>query len=195
MKFNHLTKITISAVLIISAITTTYLASYYIHKTFNIPPVVKDLLWEKLPYFNVLWLSEVFLIISVICLLVWAFKKDVNYIYYSIILFSSFHLIRAFLIILTPLGFPNEYAGFIQSGTESIYTFGAFPSGHLSIPLISFLITKNKLFLIFTIIIGILLILSESHYSIDLVGTLLLAYPIVVLGNKYLKKYYMKNEK
>jgi hypothetical protein len=178
----------------ISAILTTYIASYYIHTTFSFPPVVKDLLWEKLPYLPVLWMSELFLVTSTVFLFFWALKNDKFMIPYVIIMCSIFHTLRAGLIILTPLGFPYEYNGFMHYGQESVFMYGAFPSGHLSVPYIIFLVTKSKIALALTFIVGLTLLISQSHYSIDIIGTLLLAYPTFKLSEKYLRKYF-KEEK
>jgi len=170
----------------------TYLASWYIHETFDIPPVVKDLIWQKLPYFPLLWLAEVFMLLSLGYMLVWAFKRNKYYLPYAIFLFSSFHFFRAILIVLTPLGFPHGYNGFFHYGAKSVFMYGAFPSGHLSIPLLTFLITKSKIVLGLVFLTGLTMLISRSHYSIDLVGTVLVAYPLFEFSEFYLKKYFIK---
>jgi len=184
-----------SILLTVLATLITYLASYYIHYTFNIPPVVKDLLWEKLPYYNVLWLSELCLVFSGIFMIYWAIKNDKFTIPYAIAIIAIFHILRAGLIVLTPLGFPYEYQGFIHAGAESVFMYGAFPSGHISVPYLIFMITKSKLALLLTFLVGLFLLISRGHYSIDLVGTLLLAYPIFKFSEKYMRKYFKDERK
>jgi len=182
--------IPVSIFLIVFSVATTYLASFYIHKTFTVPPVVRDLLWEKLPYLNIMWLSEIFMISSVIFVLIWSFKKNQNYFHYAIFMWTIFHFLRAGLIILTPLGFPQGYSGFLQAGSKSVFQYGAFPSGHLSIPYLAFMLTKKKIVLLATFVVGFCLVLSHSHYSIDIIGTLLLAYPIFKFSEKYARRYF-----
>lgn len=182
----------ISLFISVLALAVTYLASWYIHETFQQPPVVRDLIWEKLPYLNVLWLSEIFLMLSIVFMICWAFKNNKYLLPYAIILYSIFHFLRAGLIVLTPLGFPYEYTGIMHRGAESVFMYGAFPSGHLSIPYLTFMVTKNKIALAFTFLVGLFLLLSRGHYSIDLIGTLLLAYPLFKFSEKYLKRYFVK---
>lgn len=189
MKFFQL--LIISLIFLIIAMFLTFFSSKYIYENFGEPPVVKDLLWEKLPYLPILWLSEIFLIFSVIYGVIWAIRINKNLIPYTIILISIFHIIRAGLIVLTPLGFPYPYGGFIHK-KGSIFLLGAFPSGHLSVPYFISMVSEKKIFLILTILVGITLLLSRAHYSIDLIGTLLIAYPIYKFGEKYFKKYFKK---
>ncbi len=189
-RFLILMGITIVCSLISTKIT--YIASKYIHSTFNIPPVVKDLIWEHLPYLPILWVSEVLMLLSALYLLIWSFKKNKYYLPYAILIISIFHLFRAFLIVLTPLGFPYEYNGILYNSNKSVLMYGAFPSGHLSIPLLAYLITKKNLALLLTFLVGITLLISRGHYSIDLVGTILLIYPIYKFSENYLKKYFIK---
>jgi len=180
----------ISLILVYIAVQTTYLASKYIAKHFQSPPIVRDLIWEKLPYLPILWLSEILMILSIIYMVVWAVQHDLFSLPYAIILYSVFHLLRAGLIILTPLGFPYTYTGIFQTGKDSVFLYGAFPSGHLSLPYLTFMITKNKIALILTILVALTLLVSRGHYSIDLIGTLLLTYPLFKFSEKYLKKYF-----
>lgn len=177
-----------SILFLLIAITTTYLASYYIEKTFIEVPIVRDLLWEKLPYFDWMWLSEGFLILSVFLGVLEGFKQNKNLIPYALILISIFHLLRAGLVILTPLGFPGQYGGFIHIKT----LYGAFPSGHLSVPYLIFMVSKKKRFFLLAFLVGLTLLICRGHYSIDLIGTLLLAYPIFKFSEKYIRKYFEK---
>lgn len=187
-KFIVLAVITI--LLAVTATLATRYASSYIYENFGEPPVIKDLLWSKLPHLKVMWLSEIFLVLSVVYMIIYGlFKKNLKLGLYASVLVSIFHLFRAGMIVLTPMGFPYNYAGFIHS-QESIYNLGAFPSGHLSIPYLIFMITKSKIVLILTFLVGITLLLCRGHYSIDLIGALLLGYPIFRFSEKYLKRFF-----
>ena len=133
--------------------------------------------------------------LSCVYLFVYALKKDINYIPYAIFLISVFHILRAGMIVLTPLGFPQDYQGFLKSGKDSVFLFGAFPSGHLSIPYLIYLLTKSKILLIFTFVVGFCLLISHAHYSIDLIGTLLVAYPIFMFAEKSARRYFFEQIK
>jgi hypothetical protein len=169
------------------------LTSSFIQKKFHEPPVVRDLLWEILPNIKVIWLSEIFLIASLIFVFIWALKKDKNYIPYTILLISLFQIIRAGLIVLTPLGFPDPYNGLIPVGEDTVFAFGAFPSGHLSYPILTYLITKSNLMLLFSFIVGTILIISHSHYSIDIVGTIFITFALYAYFERKIKKYFINN--
>ena len=69
----------IAVIFVVASTLLTYGTSYYIHKTFTNLPVVKDLLWEKLPYYNIIWIAELFLVLSVILGIIWAIKEKKIY--------------------------------------------------------------------------------------------------------------------
>jgi len=181
--------LSISIFIMIISIILTYSSSIYIYKNFGNPPIVKDWMWEKLPYLKIFWLTEVLIIASIILGFIFAFKNNLFLIPYAIILISIFHILRAGLIILTPLGF-ECYSGLIPYGRNSIWLFGNYPSGHLSIPYLIFMVSKKKIFLLLTFLIGMIMLISHGHYSIDLIGTLLLVYPLFKFSEKYIRKYF-----
>ncbi len=171
-----------------------YFTSLFIQKKFQSPPIVRDWMWELLPYVKIVWLSELAIIASVIFVLFWAVKKDWDYIPYIFFLIGVFQLIRALMIVLTPLGLPlDHYNGLIKWGKDNVMAFGAFPSGHLAYPFLFYLVTKKRIFIILSLICAFALLTSRGHYSIDLIGTLLLGFAIYVLGEKHIKKYFIKS--
>jgi len=168
-----------------------YLASQYIKNTFVHPAIVKDLLWNNLPDLPILWISEVVIAITIIWMFVYAFKNDKFYFPYIFYLWGIFQIIRAGLIVLTPLGFPNHYSGIVPVGDESVFAYGAFPSGHLAYPTLAYLLTKHWAFILLSLIGGLALLISRGHYSIDLVGTLLLGYFVYHVSEKYVKWWFI----
>ncbi|MFA5020264.1 MAG: hypothetical protein WC533_04150 [Candidatus Pacearchaeota archaeon] len=191
-KKKFIINLTISLILYLLAIVLAYLSSLYIKKNFVAPPIVQDLMWNILPNLKIIWVSEIFIILTVIFTFLWALKKDKDYIPYLISLWALFQIIRAGMIVLTPLGFPNHYSGLIPTGEESVFAFGAFPSGHLAYPILAYLITKMRIFILFSILVILALLISRGHYSIDLIGTFLLSYPLYILAEKYIKKYFIE---
>lgn len=127
--------------------------------------------------------------ILIICSVIYAIPSLVNTgkLTYLFFLFGSFFLIRAILMpltILEPLS-NDSYLCFFKS-----FQYGLFPSGHTSIPFILMLISKNKWFYaIITLIVGILLILSKNHYTIDVIATIFIAYSIKCFSDKWLASY------
>lgn len=90
---------------------------------------------------------------------------------------------RAFLVIATPLGGPARPN--IHYGMTPLILNGPFPSGHTAFVFMCYLfINKNEAPLIKNILLFstvgeiISLILSRGHYTIDVVGGLLLTYVV-----------------
>jgi len=187
---NFLIKLFISFIFFLLAIISTNIGSNYIKKTFVEPPIVRDLLWEKLPYIS--WfiiISEIIIAFSVIYLIYWSIKKDKDYIPYVFIMWFSFQIIRAIMIIFTPLGFPQMYDGIVPIGKESTFAFGNYPSGHLIYPFLLFLVTRKKLFILLSFLGGLTLLISHGHYTVDLIGTVFIGFALYSFFKKYVKKY------
>ena len=179
--------------LIIIAVLITISANYFIQDKFQQVPIVSDLLWEYLPHVPIFWLSEILIIVGLAYMAIWGYKTNKYLLPYAAALIAIFHIIRAGVIILTPLGFPYTYEGLIQVGkTTSVLFGGAFPSGHLAFPYLIFMITKSYIVLAITILVGAILLLSRAHYSIDLVGTLLVAYLVFKFSEAYMRGYFLK---
>ena len=184
----------IVSILFLIACIIPYFSSNYIKNHYK-PPVVNDFFWNFLPYAPIITISEIIILLSVVYLFYWAYKKNLNYINYAVFLWASFQIIRAGLIILTPLGFPESYDGLSPIGEGNIFAFGAFPSGHLAYPFITYLITRKKFVLFLTAIGTLALLISRAHYSIDIIGAFLLGYCLYHLAEHNLKKYFFKDEK
>ena len=69
------------------------------------------------------------------------------------------------------------------------FSFGLFPSGHSSLPAIFLFLTKRKkiLFSIFLIITAIFLIISQQHYTIDIISSIIFIYAIKSSYEKHIK--------
>lgn len=180
-----------SILIIVLAFFISFVAGQYIKTNFPNRPVAEDLLWRFLPYYPIIGVAEILIVICCVYLVYYGIKRDRFLIPYAIILGSLFHIFRAGLIILTPLAFPYAYNGFLNGGQNSIFTLGAFPSGHISIPYFIFTLTKNKIILLLTFIIGLILLISRGHYTIDIIGGLLLAYPVFKFSEEFLKPYFL----
>ena len=157
-------------------------------------PVVPDLLFTILPF--VPWLQYAFdtiLAASIILMLVYAFRIDWRHSGYYFFVVGVGYLVRAVLMALTPLGQPvgnNETMGI--GLLLNIYQHGMFPSGHTCLAATIYFLMDRALAPRMKTAAGILviaemvtLLLSHAHYSIDLVGGLMVAYLIV----HWLKRY------
>lgn len=192
-KNNHFwKKILLSFIIFGVSVLISYLASVYIKSRFGNPPIVDDLIWGVLPYIKLQLASEIIIALSVLFLVYWSIRNNKNYIPYAIILWSSFQILRAGLIVLTPLGIPYSYTGISPIGENSFMKFGAFPSGHLAYPYLTYLITKSKLAIVFTILSTLVLLVSRGHYSIDLIGTFFIGFTLWYIFEKHIKNYLVK---
>ena len=117
------------------------------------------------------------------------YPEKIPFVVYSI---SAILFARSFLILLTPVGnsFGNiEYGDFFSFGK---LPSGMFPSGHTAFAFLGFLLVRHqpniryKRISFFLMLVEIAsLISSHGHYSIDIVGGLMLAYITYRLGRDY----------
>lgn len=117
---------------------------------------------------------------------------QIPFVVYSI---SSILFVRSVLILLTPVGnsFGNiEYGDFFSFGK---LPSGMFPSGHTAFAFLGYLLVRERWQVGFTrtafalMLVEISsLISSHGHYSIDIVGGLMLAYITYRLGQDYLTR-------
>jgi len=197
MKFladkKFLVKMVVAVSMFLTVLLVNFLASNYIKNNFA-EIVVSDIAWDNIPYLPIVWVSEIFLVLAIVYVIFWSFKVDKNYIPYYLVICFSFQIIRAFLIILTPLSLPYQYTGVFPIGKESMMSFGLFPSGHLAYPYMAYLITKSKFAILLTFLCGLALLISRGHYSIDLVGTIFIGFATYVYFNMRIKKYFVEEK-
>ena len=148
-------------------------------------PVVPDLLFDALPFIPALqYTFDMFVgatIIMMVYYAFWADRKRSGYYFFTV---GIGYLARAILMALTPLGQPtgnNETMGI--GLLLNIYQHGMFPSGHTYLTAVIFLLIDRERKPGLKIAAGIMcicemitLLLSHAHYSIDLVGGLMVAY-------------------
>lgn len=97
-----------------------------------------------------------------------------------IAVFGLMEIGRALTMALTPLAVPYDEA--THFGIEGIRNWGKFPSGHAATFLLFYLLVDTRVSprikrVLLVLLAEILaLLVSHSHYSIDIVGGLLLGY-------------------
>jgi len=155
-------------------------------------PIVPDLVFSISPYWEwTQYLSDPTFIISIIIFIVVLRKKfTVNFLKEIIISLTLINLLRGLIIPLTPLGRPanpNQPYGifpFIQNGM--------FTSGHAGAQFLFYLLVPKtfrslKITMLFFFIIQVFALLtSRGHYSIDIIGGMMIAYICFGWTNKYL---------
>jgi membrane-associated phospholipid phosphatase len=158
------------------------LTSVFIGDHFPDRPLPRDLLFEALPY--VPWtqyLTDIALYLQAILLFWYISRGRVRRFPEMAAMFSIMHLLRAMITTLTPLAGPLGNGAFY--GLIHVVQNGEFPSGHVGGAVILYLFVNAKeapllkaVMLALAVIECVSLLLSHGHYSIDIVGGILLAY-------------------
>jgi membrane-associated phospholipid phosphatase len=164
--------------------------SYYIGTKFGKSlPVLNDLLLSNLPYYKIAWFYDIFAIIPLILVTIYIAHKKIEYAPYYILLFGILQLVRAFFILLTPIGSPNGDEEGIFRGAA--FMFGMYPSGHTGSSFLAFLVSDGiyrKVLLVFSILVMITLIFGRGHYSIDVFSAIIFSYAVFEFCKRFQKK-------
>lgn len=175
-----------------------FLTSELIQYLYPDRPVVPDLLFDVLPYIPALQFAfDSFVAASIISMLYYAFAVDRKRSGYYLFTVGIGYLARGILMALTPLGQPagnNETMGI--GLLLNIYQHGMFPSGHTYLTAVIFFLIDRKRTPRLKIAAGILciaemvtLLLSHAHYSIDLVGGLMVAFLVHHWMSRYKDRF------
>ena len=147
-------------------------------------PKPPDLLFDLLPHLA--WMQfvvEAIYIAGAVLLGIYAFRRENRRKIPEIIaLFGIMEIFRALIMWLTPIAAPYDAATHF-SLVHSVRNWGEFPSGHAATMLLFYLIidkdeapTIKMSLLWMNVAETFALLMSHSHYSIDIVGGYLLGY-------------------
>lgn len=163
----------------------TAIGSAIIQSRYPDRPSAPDLLFDLVPYAS--WTQfavEVVYIAGLILLVIYVWQNHhVRRIPEIAALYGLMDIARAFIMVLTPLGIPYEEAAHFNPSGGLMRQWGEFPSGHMATMLLFYLVVDGeeapgikRAILVLLIAETALLLTSHSHYSIDIVGGLLLGY-------------------
>lgn len=148
---------------------------------FPLRPRPADLLFEALPQVDVMrYGSDIAVFAALSLLLAYAIGRRRTEIPGMIAVFGIFYALRVVLMVLTPLAIAHGDGQYLA--LLPITQLGNFPSGHAGATLLCFLLVDAGATRLRRVMLGLAalewasLLLSRSHYSIDVVGGLLLAY-------------------
>jgi membrane-associated phospholipid phosphatase len=173
--------------LVVLAAIASGLSSRYIAHAFPERPTPRDLLFEKLPYLDAgQYINDIVVFAAIFLLLGYGLTRGLDQLPDILGVFSTMYLLRAAMTVLTPLasahGNGAEY-GIVPVLHIPLVQNGMFPSGHAAAALLCFLMVDKTraprlraLQLALAVIAWITLLLSHGHYSIDIIGGLLLSY-------------------
>jgi membrane-associated phospholipid phosphatase len=163
-------------------------ANQLIHVMYPDRPIVPDVLFTILPV--VPWLayaSDLCIAGSIAVLAIQIFHIDRRRMPYYFLTIAVLYISRAFLMVLTPLGRPTgnlDHYGLLKlfGGLQH----GMFPSGHQMFATLTHCLVDGKrtprlklAALVLVILQAAVLLLSRGHYSIDIVGGILVAWFVV----------------
>ena len=168
-------KLWLSTVYFLTSQIISIICSWFISEFYPQRPIVSDLLFDLIPQILCFeYLSEPLIIGSIAVLLIYIITSDKIRIPIYLMSIGSVYFIRAFLMILTPLGRPtgnNVPYGLFKF--FSIVEHGMFPSGHAALSFIICLIISRNTHKGLKSAAGVLcilqiavLIFSRGHYSI-----------------------------
>jgi len=145
-------------------------------------PKPPDLLFEALPFVSSMqYVADVVLLAAFGILIWYAVARRPDRIPEAIALFAVMETLRAAIMVLTPLD--SAYLRGATFGLLPVVQYGMFPSGHAASVLLCMLLVDRRdapvartLLAILVVFECLALVLSHAHYSIDVVGGLLLSY-------------------
>ena len=189
---NFIWSVCLSGFLFITSLIVNYFAGIYATEIASSP--VTDIILSNTKVYN---LDGIFVYGSIA---VWTFlillciywPKRIPFTLNSLALFIT---IRAAFISMTHIGLFPTHIPVDTTGIISYFTFGGdlFFSAHTGIPFLLALIFWNQkalryVFLISSIIFGIVVLLAHVHYTIDVFSAFFITYTIFHLSEKFFKE-------
>lgn len=141
-----------------------------------------DLLFELLPYVGpAKWLTVVALVIGFGLFVFGVLRRNLSRTPAVLAPFALMYLLRALIMVLTPLAPAQGEGPFVFE----VQQYGMFPSGHVGVAVLLAMLTpadrrwerRTQWAMVALMVAGMLL--ARGHYSIDIVGGMLLSYFVV----------------
>lgn len=183
----------------ISILSSRFIASNFTHR---VKP--DDLLFRILPY-NIYfeYFTDIIVFTLIFIALAYIFQKAKKQLPFYISTAWVFYFIRAIINVFTPLErplAPDMLHGIVRLVSEEIYSkdvysLGMFPSGHVGITVLMFLFASEfvskqhkQLLLLLVVFQCFFMAASRGHYSIDIIGGIMLAILVYQWMDKHLRE-------
>ncbi len=170
----------IALVVLLAAGAATEAASRFIVARFPGRPLLPDLLLGVLPHVpGTRYVTSVALLAAFAVFAIYALRDARAEVPAFLAMIGVLYLLRAALLVLTPFANANDGA----PAAFPLFQYGMFPSGHTAVMVLLARLTDRRstsavrrLEYALTAVVIAGLLLSRSHYSIDIAGGALLAY-------------------
>ena len=166
-----------------AAVSTNFLANHLIGKHFPDRPLIPDALFQFIPHIKFTeYLIDIIPAITVL-VLIFEFAKHKDKVLNFINVAALFYFFRGVGTILNPLARPTGIDYHFGISMLHDLQLGMWPSGHIGFVIICLLLTeKHKNLMRVCALAQIFsLIASRGHYSIDVVGGILIAIIAMIL--------------
>lgn len=180
-------------ILFIISVFVTHFASHYAH--IRASNYVEDIILSNTPVFDFefIFVQGAIMLSLFVAVLCFRFRSTAPFLLKSV---SLFIIIRAMFVSLTHIG-PYPLKLELESGLLSFITTGndLFFSGHTGLPFLIALIFWDHLyirsiFLVASVVFGVIVLLSHLHYSIDVFSAFFITYAIYHIAIKMFSKDY-----
>ncbi len=188
-----LSLVTAIIMLFVSLVVNFFAGTYATSKSSN---YVTDIVLSNIPVFDVDWifLSGGFALVLFIFVCATLDPKKAPFVGKAIALFI---LVRSIFISLTHIGpFPSQIT-FDPEGFHNFFTFGGdlFFSGHTGLPFLMALIywkhrNVRSVYLGWSILFAIVVLLGHLHYTIDVVAAFFITYTIYIIAQRVFREDY-----
>lgn len=162
-----------------------FISSDFIQKLFPDRQPIIDSLFKITPYIGwTQYLTDIAVLVAPATILYFIFKKDLRHLPFYLFAFGTAYFLRGIMIILNPIG--GAFGNMERYGITPIMQHGMFPSGHTILVFCALFLSSQiasrlgRRLLIFLALVEVIsLILSRGHYSIDIIGGILVSYLVV----------------
>ncbi len=182
-----------AVLLFVFSVYCTHIASKYAHvKASN---YVEDVILSNTPVINfeVLFVHGAIILCLFVAVLCFRFRKTAPFLLKTV---SFFIIVRALFVSMTHIApYPTKLE--LESGLLDFITSGndLFFSGHTGLPFLIALIFWDHLyirtiFLVSSVVFGVVVLLAHLHYSIDVFAAFFITYSVYHLARKIFAKEY-----
>lgn len=158
----------------------TRLANAFITRSFPDRPMPRDLILDAIPFVSAAeYVADIAVMVAGLITLIYIVRNQPHKLLRGLTIFALMYLLRAAFIVLTPMANPHgiDYYGILGSQN------GMWPSGHSGNVMLSYLLlvdsparSLRRVVLVLAFVEWTSMLFSRGHYSIDIVGAILLAY-------------------